>query len=137
MDLKVAESFNRRLITPHVIGGQTYYLLFHKDKVPGPFLITSSPYKTNSFLYIGEIKTLDEQIVGNIFYTQAHVVCAGGYLLAYSGMFKGALNKRLPKDLDMSLVLKTPFMHVFSQKNKATLVVSPMLKKQIRENLEV
>lgn len=138
MDLKVERSFNRRLITPHQIGERTYYVLFHRDNIPGPFKITNSPYQTNSLLYIGEIKRPDDdEVIGNIFYTQAHVECEGGFLLAYSGMFKGSLNKRLPKDVDMSLVLKTPYMHVFSQKNRATLVVSPMLKTKIKENLEV
>jgi hypothetical protein len=139
MDLDIVQSYNKRLITPYHYRDRTYYLLFYRNGVMGPFYVQDAPYEANMLLTIGEIKRKsDNQVVGNIFYTQVQVSCEGAYLLAYSGVFRASVNNRpAHQDLTMDLRIKTPYMHVFSQVNKATLVVSPMLKTTIKQNLEI
>jgi len=138
MDLDIAASFNKRLLTPYIYLDRTYFLLFYKNGVKGPFYVEDAPYATNSLLSIGEIKCKhDDTVIGNIFHTHANFRCEGSFLLVYSGVFKHTLNTKLPKDFNMTLWAKTPYMHIFSEKNKATLVVSPMLKNSIKQNLEI
>lgn len=138
MDLDIKESFNKRLLTQYSYLDRTYFLLFYKNGVKGPFYVEDAPYAENSLLSIGEIKCRqDDTVIGNIFHTQANFVCEGSFLLVYSGVFKHTLNTRRPKDFNMPLWAKTPYMHIFSEKNKATLVVSPILKSSIKQNLEI
>lgn len=139
MDLDLSQSYNKRLITPYYFKDRIYYVLFYKDGVMGPFYVQDAPYESELLVSIGEIKRKsDHQVVGNIFYTQVQVTCEGSYLLAYSGVFKANVNNRpAHQDLTMDLRIKTPYMHVFSQINRATLIVSPMLKTTIKQNLEI
>lgn len=139
MDLDIAKSFNGRLITPYNYRGRTYHLLFHKQGVQGPFYVSDSEYELhNAMLSVGEIKIkATDTVIGNIFHTMAKVRCGGSFLLAYSGVFKDSLLTSLPKDFGMDLVIKTKFMQVFTRKNRATLVISPSLRTEIRENLEI
>jgi hypothetical protein len=138
MDLDIKVSFNKRLLTVYRYLDRTYFLLFYKNGVRGPFYVEDAPYADNSLLYIGEIKSkADDSVVGNIFFTTANYNCEGSYLLVYSGVFKHSVNRQIPKDFNMALWAKTPYMHIFSEKNKATLVVSPMLKSSIKKNLEI
>jgi hypothetical protein len=138
MDLDIAESFNKRLITSYIYRGRTYFLLFYKNGTPGPFYVEDAPYAENSLLSIGEIKCkADDLVIGNIFYTNVNYRCEGSFLLVYSGVFKHSINKKLPRDLNMSLWAKTPYMQIFQEKNRATLVISPMLKNSIKQNLEI
>lgn len=138
MDFDIKFSFNKRLITSYVYKDRNYYVLFYRNGVKGPFYVEDAPYATNSLLSIGEIKNKNtDDVVGNIFYTNAHAKCEGSFLLVYSGVFKHRVNRQIPKDLNMALWAKTPYMHIFSEKNKATLVISPMLKRSIKQNLEI
>ena len=138
MDLDIKVSFNKRLLTVYRYIDRTYFLLFYKNGVKGPFYVEDAPYAENSLLTIGEIKCQsDGTVIGNIFFTQANYRCEGSFLLVYSGVFKHTLNNKLPKEFNMALWAKTPYMHIFNEKNKATLVISPMLKSSIKQNLEI
>jgi hypothetical protein len=138
MLLPLGESYNRKLITPYLLGERQYHLLFYKDGVKGPFYVTDAAVQPATMVYLGEIrKVTNDALIGNCFYTQAPAICAGSFLLAYSGLFKQSVNNRVPKDFSMDLVLKTPRFLVFNTKNRATLVVSPTLKSDIRQNLEI
>lgn len=138
MDLDIKTSFNKRLITVYRFKEKTYFVLFYKNGVEGPFYVEDAPYAANTLLSIGEIKRkADDQVIGNIFHTHVNYKCEGSFLLVYSGVFKHYVNNKLPKDLNMTLWAKTPYMHIFTEKNKATLVVSPMLKSSIKQNLEI
>jgi hypothetical protein len=138
MALNIKQSYNKRLVTPYIQAERMYFILFYKNEIPGPFYVEDAPYAGNPLLFIGEIKrTEDDLVVGNIFYTQANHKCNGSSLLVYSGVFKHQVNRQIPKDLNMTLWAKTPYMHIFHEKNKATLVISPMLKSTIKENLEI
>lgn len=138
MELDVKSTFNSRLITPYNYLDRTYYLLFYSSGRPGEFYVTDAPVQPDTFVYIGEIRRKgNNALVGNCFYTQAPAICAGSYLLAYSGVFRQSLNNRIPKDFGMDLVLKTPRFQVFNKKNRATLIISPSLKTDIRQNLEI
>lgn len=138
MLLPVDESFNKRLITPYHFKERQYHLLFYKDGVKGPFYVSDAAVQPSTMVYLGEIrKVSNDALVGNCFYTQAPALCAGSFLLAYSGLFKQSVNSRTPKDFGMDLVLKTPRFLLFNTKNRATLVVSPTLKSDIRQNLEI
>lgn len=138
MDLPIEKTYNRRVITPYEYLRNQYYLLFYRNDIEGPFFVEDAPYSLSGMLTIGDVKRKsDRLVVGNVFHTTAHALCYGSSLLAYSGLFKMSVNARIPKNLDMPLVIKTPFMQVFNQKNKATLVVSTSLKASIKANLEI
>lgn len=138
MELDLDTSFNRKLITPYNFHDRVYHLLFYKDGVKGPFYVTDAPVQPATMIYLGEIRRVaNDALIGNCFYTQAPALCAGSFLLAYSGLFKQSVNNRVPKDFGMDLVLKTPRFLLFNTKNRATLVVSPTLKSDIRQNLEI
>lgn len=139
MDLDIQTSFSTRVITPYNYLDRTYYLLFYKQGIEGPFYVSDSPYAlSHAMLTVGEVKLKrNDVVVGNVFHTTNKVRCGGSFLLAYSGVFKDSLSASIPKDFDMNLVLKTKYMQVFNKKNRATLVVSPNLKTNIRQNLEV
>lgn len=139
MDLDIPTSFATRVITPYQYLDRTYYLLFFKQGIEGPFYVSDSPYElSQAMLTLGEVKLKrNDVVVGNVFHTTNRVRCGGSFLLAYSGMFKDSLSVSIPKDFDMSLVLKTKYLQVFNKRNRATLVVSPSLKTNIRQNLEV
>jgi hypothetical protein len=57
--------------------------------------------------------------------------------MAYSGVFAEQVQRSIPAGFSMDLVVKERGFHMFHQKNKATLIVSPAIKTSIRENLEV
>lgn len=138
MKLDIESTFNARLLTPYHFRDRTYFMLFYRNGVQGPFYVIDAIVQPSTLVYVGDVRTVDGgRLVGNCFYTQAPAVCAGSYLLAYSGVFKQAVNNRVPKDFAMDLVLKTPRFQMFNRKNKATLIVSPTLKSDIRQNLEV
>jgi hypothetical protein len=138
MELDIESSFNRRLITPYHFRDRTYFMLFYRDGVKGPFYVADAPVQLSTMVYVGDVRCADSnRLVGNCFYTQAPAICAGSYLLAYSGLFRQAVNNRVPKDFGMDLVLKTPRFQMFHKKNRATLIVSPSLKSDIRQNLEI
>lgn len=138
MPLDLKETFNSRLITPYHYKDRTYYLLFYGAGKPGPFYVEDSPVQPETLIYIGDIRQeKSDALVGNCFFTQAPALCAGSYLLAYSGVFRQVVNNRIPKDFGMDLVLKTNRFQIFNQKNKATLIISPSLKSDIRQNLEI
>jgi hypothetical protein len=138
MVLDVATTFNRRLITPYHFRDRTYYLLFYSEGLEGPFYVENAEVQPSTMIYIGDIRRVKtDSLVGNCFYTQAPAICAGSFLLAYSGVFRQSINNRVPKDFGMDLVLKTTRFQVFNKKNRATLIVSPTLKSDIRENLEI
>lgn len=138
MEFDVKASFNPRLITPYRFRDRTYYLLFFKDKVPGPFYVQNAAVQPVSLVFLGDIRRADnDRLAGHCFYSQAPVICTGSYLLAYSGVFRQSVQTRLPSNFEMDLVLRTPRLQVFHKKNKATLIVSPTLRSEIRQNLEV
>lgn len=138
MELDIESSFNKGLITPYQFRDRTYYLLFYSQGRKGPFYIVDSHVQASTMVYIGDIRTVEGNAkVGNCFYTQAPALCAGSFLLAYSGVFRQSLHQRVPKDFGMDLVLKTNRFQIFNKKNRATLIVSPTLKSNIRENLEI
>lgn len=138
MDLDVEVSHNRRLITPYHYRDRVYYLLFYWDNLKGPFYVEDSLVQPSSLIYTGDIRRkVNNSLVGTCFFSQAPAICAGSFLLAYSGLFKQSVNNRVPKDFNMDLVLKTPRFQMFNKKNKATLIVSPALKSGIRQNLEI
>lgn len=138
MPLDLKETFNCRLITPYHYKDRVYYLLFYSTGKPGPFYVVDSSVQPDTLIYIGDIRQVDgDALVGNCFFTQAPSMCAGSFLIAYSGVFRQSINNRVPKDFGMDLVLKTSRFQVFNQKNKATLIVSPSLKSDIRQNLEI
>jgi hypothetical protein len=139
MDLDIDKTFNPRLVTPYIFNERAYYLLFFRQGVVGPFYVADSPYSLEgAMLNVGEVRQkATDIVVGNIFYSQYKVKCGGSYLVAYSGVFKESLATSIPKDFSMDLMLKTPYMHIFNRKNRATLVISPNLKTNIRENLEI
>lgn len=129
------------VITPHIQKGHTYYLLFRRDCTQGPFYIRDTAYRVSTFLHVGEIikpiTSSKNRIVGNIFFTQAHCRCEGSFLLAYSGLFMEQAQRTVPTGFQMDLVVKEKGFHMFHQKNRATLVISPAINSSIRENLEV
>lgn len=141
MQLEVAQSFNLNVITPHIQQGNTYYLLFRRECASGSFFVRPTAYRVSTFLYVGEIITQvspnKNRIVGNIFYTQVNCRCEGSFLLAYSGIFSEQAQRTVPTGFQMDLVVKEKGFHMFHQKNRATLVISPALGSNIRENLEV
>jgi hypothetical protein len=138
MKLDIESTFNRRLITPYSFKDRTYYLLFYNNGKKGPFYVVDSVVQPESLVHIGDVRQVEtDTLVGNCFYSQSPTICEGSFLMAYSGAFRMSLKNRTPKDFEMDLVLKTPRFQVFNRKNKATLVVSPTLKDDIRENLEI
>jgi hypothetical protein len=138
MEIDIDHSYNRRLITPYQFRDRTYHVLFYRNKKQGPFYFVDAAVQPSTMISLGEIRTSrSDELVGSVFYTQAPVICAGSFLLAYSGVFKQSVNNRVPKDFEMDLILKTPRFHIFNKKNRATLVVSPTLKSDIRQNLEI
>lgn len=138
MEFDVKASFNSKLITPYQFRNRTYHLLFFRDNVPGPFYVQNSAVQPVSLVFIGDVRrTENDKLVGHCFYSQVPVICTGSYLLAYSGVFRQSVQTRLPSNFEMDLVLRTPKFQVFHKKNKATLIVSPTLRDEIRQNLEV
>jgi len=140
MQLKVDQSFNLNVITPFIQDGTTYYLLFRRQE-QGPFIVRHASYRVSSYFHIGEIVKLmgegHNRIVGNIFYTQANCRCEGSFIMAYSGLFFGQAQRRIPAEFQMDLVVKEKSFHMFHQKNRATLIISPALSSSIKENLEI
>lgn len=144
MQLEVAQSFNLNVITPFVQKGHQYYVLFRRDCGPGPFFVRDTAYRVSTYFHVGEIyKTIEDRkgqknrIVGNIFYTQARCRCEGSFMMAYSGIFEEQVQRSIPPAFAMDLVVKEKGFHMFHQKNKATLVISPFINQSIKENLEV
>jgi hypothetical protein len=140
MQLDLDHSFNKNVITPYTQGDRRYHLLFLRT-AEGPFFVRSTTYKIDTLITIGEIYTkLDStknRVVGNIFYTGTNSQCEGTYLLAYSGLFHQQAQKKIPTDFNMELVLKERGFQMFSQRNRATLIISPALKLSIKANLEI
>ena len=145
MLLDIPASFNPRIITRFAYRERVYHVLFDKV-VDGPFEVTDSPYQvTGSMLKIGQILKRDPQnkesvdVVGSIFYTSLRVRCTGNFLLVYGGTFHEQVQKRLrPETLpDLPLLIKTNTMHVYGSTNKAVLVVSPFLRREILDVLEM
>lgn len=139
MQLQVERAFNRNVITPYTQDERKFYLLFLRD-AEGPFWVRHTSYKLETLVTIGEVcVTVKEKtrVVGNIFHTNAQAQCEGTYLLAYSGIFGQSVQKRLPTDFNMELILKERGFHMFNQRNRATLIISPALRRNIRENLEI
>lgn len=144
MQLEVSQSYNLNVITPFMQKGQQYYLLFRRECESGPFYVRDTAYRVSTYFHVGEIyRPVDgsfgvrNRIVGNIFYTQAHCRCEGSFIMAYSGVFAEQVQRSIPAGFSMDLVVKERGFHMFHQKNKATLIVSPAIKTSIRENLEV
>lgn len=141
MQLEVAQSFNLNVITPYTQKGHQYYLLFKRECDSGPFFVRDTAYRVSTYFHVGEIfRPVDSKknrIVGNIFYTQAHCRCEGSFIMAYSGIFAEQVQRSIPAGFSMDLVVKEKGFHMFHQKNRATLVISPAINTSIRENLEV
>lgn len=139
MLLDVQFSYNARIITPIKVQDRQYYVLFRRSQIKGPFSVQNSALQVpNTLVHIADLKPIhQDEVVGNLFFSGANTMCNGGMLLAYSGLFKTSVNFRTPTDFSVDLVVNTPDLQVFSQRNKATMVVSPSMKRKIRENLEV
>lgn len=139
MQLEVEQSFNLNVFTPFAQRGQMYYLLFRRQDT-GPFFVRDTAYRVSTYFSVGEIiKPMGDKnrIVGNIFHTQANCFCEGAFVMAYSGLFMEQAQKSIPSDFSMDLVVKEKRFHMFHQKNRATLVITPAMSSSIRANLEV
>lgn len=145
MKLDIESSFNPRIITRFVYRSRVYHVLFDKF-VDGPFEVTDSPYQVpGSMLTIGQIlkrnpkNSDDVEIVGTIFHTSLRVDCTGSYLLVYSGAFQDQVQKRVRAELlpELPLLIKTDKMQVYGATNKVVLVVSPFLRREILDVLEM
>jgi hypothetical protein len=140
MQLELLNPPALRVIFPYIQRNHTYYLLFTRN-CTGPFFVRDTAYKITTLFNIGEIYTVPEpgkiRVVGNIFFTKSKCNCQGSFIIGYSGVFADQVQRSLPKDLNMQLVLKERNFHVFNEKNRATLIVSPALHTNIRENLEI
>jgi hypothetical protein len=138
MELDIETSFNARLITPYRYLDRTFHLLFFVNGVRGPFVVSDSDLTVSSMIHVGDITHVETQSqVGFCFFTQSNVICTGSSLLAYSGVFKQTVDTALPKDFEMDLVIKSDYLMAFVSKNKACLLVSPVIDPSIKENLEV
>lgn len=140
MQLEIEDPPFLNVIFPYVQFKHTYHLLFVKN-AKGPFYVRDTSYKVTTLFDIGEIYARPKpdtiRVVGNIFFTKSKCECYGSFVVAYSGVFQDQVQRSIPKDLNMQLVLKEKGFHVFNERNKATLIVSPALKNAIKENLEV
>lgn len=142
MQLNIDHSYNKNVITPFQQTDRVYHVLFLRNS-DGPFFVrdAASTAKLTTLIRIGEIYMKPDartiRVVGNIFFTSSKVMCEGSYLLAYSGVFHEHAQRNIPSDFNMELLLKTKGFHLFNQKNRATLVVSPTLKQSIKANLEI
>jgi hypothetical protein len=81
----------------------------------------------------------DVEIVGTIFHTSLRVDCTGSYLLVYSGAFQDQVQKRVRAEMlpELPLLIKTDKMQVYGATNKVVLVVSPFLRREILDVLEM
>ncbi len=144
MQLEVEQSFNLNVITPFTQKGHQYYVLFRRHSEGGPFFVRDTAYRVSTYFHVGEIYKpvegtdgLKNRIMGNIFFTQAKCRCEGSFMMAYSGLFCEQVQRSVPAGFNMDLVVKEKGFHMFHQKNRATLIVSPAISSSIRENLEV
>lgn len=143
MDLDIEESITPRLLTRIIYRDQVYYTLFDRQ-AEGPFVVTDAPYRVpGSILSVGQItKNIEGQepiVVGSIFHTKLKAKCTGSFLLAYTGAFQDQIQKRMRADLltGMNLLVKTENMQIYGALNKAILVVSPFLRREILDVLEM
>lgn len=143
MPLNIDEAITPRLITRLLYGDRVYYTLFDR-MIEGPFVVTDAPYRVpGSILNVGQIskhlKGEDPIVVGSIFHTNLKAKCTGSFLLAYTGAFKDQIQKRIRPDLltSMDLLVKTENMQIYGALNKAVLVVSPFLRREILDVLEM
>jgi hypothetical protein len=141
MQLEVERSFNLNVITPYIQRGVQYYLLFRRECESGPFFVRDTAYRVSTYFQVGEIvQKVDDtrqRVVGNIFWTQVNCRCEGSFLMAYSGVFREQAQRSIPSAFQMDLVVKDKGFHMFHQKNKATLVISPAIHSSIKANLEI
>lgn len=141
MQLEVERSFNLNVITPYIQKGVQYYLLFRRECASGPLFVRDTAYRVSTYFSVGEIvNKIDDKrqrVVGNIFHTQANCRCEGSFLMAYSGVFMEQAQRSIPNGFQMDLVVKEKGFHMFHQKNKATLIISPAIHASIKANLEV
>ncbi len=141
MQLSLAKSLKRGILFPHTEQGRTYYLLFHKANLSGPFFVRTSDLENSSLFHIGDIthNAYDGDVVGNCFFTQAKHHSSGVFCLAYTGVLEGqTASKALKgKGFGVELVLKTPHYMMWNKRGHTTLIVTPSLSSSIRENLEI
>lgn len=140
MKLEVDQSFNLNVITPYIQKGVQYYLLFRRECQSGSMFVRDTAYRVSTYFHVGEIVHRDahkQRVVGNIFYTQVNCRCEGSFLMAYSGLFREQTQRSVPSGFQMDLVVKERGFHMFHQKNRATLIVSPAINQSIKANLEV
>lgn len=142
MQLSLPRSLKKGVLFPHTEQGRSYYLLFHKTGLPGPFYVQTSDLENSSLFYIGDVHqgSYSGEVVGNCFYTQARHTSTGGvFCLAYTGVLEKQTETRSlkGKDFGVELVLKTPHYMMWNKRGHVTLVVTPSLSSSIRENLEL
>lgn len=142
MQLSLLKSLKRGIIFPHTEQGRSYYLLFYKTGLSGPFFISTSDLENSSLFYVGDIRqgSYDGEIIGNVFFTQVKHMSAGGvFCMAYTGVLERMTETKAlkGKDYGVDLVLKTQHYLMWNKRGSVTLVVTPSLSSSIRENLEL
>jgi hypothetical protein len=139
MILDLKRSFTKNIIVPYKLKDRTYYLLFFKEDLEGPFSVRSSDMCLSTIMHVGNlIQDSTDEEVGHIFYSQFNTVCYGTFLMSYSGIYKDSVNTKLPSSFEeIPCILKTPKLLVYHLDNKATIAMCPSLNKKIKANLEV
>lgn len=142
MQLSLPRSLYKGVIFPHQELGRSYYLLFHRQGLVGPFFVRDADLISPGLFYVGDIrhKSYDGPTVGNCFYTQVNHVSSGGiFCVAYSGVLGRAVDTTTVKghDFGMELAIKSPHFLMWNKRGVATLVSTPAFSEDIRKNIEL